>query len=189
MKKQTQHKLVWPVGMFAVGVALLVSVAGCIRISVNVTESHTSISGDKTPTAHPPTPPIGGGSFVPEQGTGVDLPGGSICGQTVNKKIVFTYVTNGVTNSFQTPPSGTKGFLGTIKDLNNSNALIDNSHFILQVFASALKKNCCTNVLGSTTQVGTNVWGVTPVSFTAYFRPGFETEAGHQLQLDGEWTK
>lgn len=189
MKKQTPHKLGWPVGMFAVGVALLVFLVGCIRISVNVTESHACVSGDKTPN-HPPGPHDGGGNIVPSQGVGVDPGTGfSICNQAVTRKVVFTYVTNGVTNSFQTPPTGTKGFLGTIKDLDNANALIDHNHFILHLFATGLKKNCCTNVLGSTTQVGTNVWGVTPVSFTAYFKQGFETEAGHHLQLEGVWTQ
>ena len=183
----------------ALSAVLLMAVVGCINITIKMAgpqagpppergseDGKSSIYNGRN---NVPTP--GGGIFVPVQNA--TLGGGSttICGQPVPgqyARFSNPYLT-------QTPDADVTGFLGTVVDLTASQ-IIPNTHYYLQWYVNANPTNqgCCTNVTGSTTEVGCKIIpGVVPPGrphrFTAFWKAGNVPPTGHQIQLQGAWIK
>ena len=184
----------WVLVSAVLGGVLLVAAAGCIRVNIKLESRQTASlptgpTGKENETGLAKKPPVHAGNFVPVQATPVGAgAGATVCGYPVSKKVTFTFTANGEELLWQTNPSGTTGFRGTVVDLDNYGAIIPNTHYYLQLFVNSTQKGCCTNVLGSITEVGRNVWVGQPHRFTAFFKPNYDPPAGHQIQLVGVWT-
>lgn len=163
--------------------------ASCIRITISTPGSqagqpHVRGSGDERGSGGYDEPWVSGGNFVPVQAA--RLTGGqtTVCGNPVSG----TYVRFSNPYLTQTPDPGITGFRGTVVNLNTG-LTIPNSHYYLQYFVNVANNGCCTNVTGSTTEVGCNVTAGLPYRFTAFFKTGNVPPGGHQIRLQGAWTQ
>jgi hypothetical protein len=167
---------------------LLVAAPGCIHITnklvVGQVENSDSSRGSTEGIVH-------GGNFVPVQSAPLGGGGTTVCNQPVSS----TYVRFANPVLWQIPDADVIGFQGTVVN-TNTQTIIPNTDYYLQWYVNSNPTNqgCCTNLTGSTTEVGCKIIpGIIPPGrphrFTAFFKVGKAPQSGHQIRLDGTWIK
>lgn len=163
----------------AMAAVLLITVVGCIHISVNVVSPQAQGGGGSRSSG---IPDVSGGVFVPvraPRSSSTTAP--TVCGLQVSKY----YVRFSNPYLWQTSPPTAIAFQGRVVN-TNTEAIIPSANYLLQWFIDISNKGCATNI--TSTQIGFPVLPNTAYRFTAYFKQNVTLPpAGNQIELQGSW--
>ena len=124
-----------------------------------------------------------GGSLMPIQDPVVSGSSIQVCMKTVcGKKVRF--------DGTQTPPAGELSFRGGLVRINadGSRTAVNNSTYVLQLFAGSGDASCCSIVTGSTTDVSRNITAGSAYTITAFWIRNVDAPPlSTMIELQGAW--
>ena len=164
--------------LVALSGVLLVAVAGCICVKVEV--GGQPYAGPGANQGGGPVSAPAGGNFVPVQATLASSGSLTVCGQAVSGTFVRFYPPT------QIPPSGYTSFRGYLWNATTS-TVIPNTDYLLQWFVTSANYGCCTDVAGSSTDVTCPVTAGLSYRFTAFFFTGKVPTGSPTIQINGAW--